>query len=344
MHELMRSCLEYCHILFCLSSLSNAATLPSLISTNTNTNVNLVAPTATNLTIGIAPDFPNDEFECYPDYGGPLLPDIPCIMVCVFAMRELALLPNFYGNHEISGKTWRMDEYPQVAISVGNPGDVVIVRFAIYTIAAAIRDIMNLNRFQTSQFVGLWLGVKVAHVKFFAPDTIETTFAANRTEYAVSQVSKAVSTVNDNKTTIPINIGDLSLNATSNNDRLWADLTYKTKEISKKDMFMAIIFALLTLAQYANEERIRVLTITDFAITAKVTTFFIRVTGIPPRLQPLQYGNLISLLAKLPEVLLREDMFREMDIVVMDDNVVVGKGTMRLTPPSGFVGVPLIAS
>lgn len=265
-------------------------------------------------------------------------------MVCIFAMRELALLPNFYGDHEIPGKTWRMDDYPQVAISVGNPGDVVIVRFAMYTIAAAIRNIMTRNRFQTSQFVGSCWGVKVAYVKFFTPDTIETTFAANRTEYAVSQVSKAVSTVNDDTTTIPINIGDLNLNATSNNDQLWASLTYKTKEISKNDMFMAIILALLTLARYVNEERIRVLTITDFAITASVTTYFIRVTGIPPRLQPLQHGNLISLLAKIPEVLLREDMFREMDIVVKDDNVVVGKGTMRLTPPSGFVGVPLIAN
>lgn len=54
-----------------------------------------------------------------------------------------------------------MDDYPQVAISVGNPGDVVIVRFAMYTIAAAIRDIMARNKFQTSQFVGMWLGVQV---------------------------------------------------------------------------------------------------------------------------------------------------------------------------------------
>ena len=107
---------------------------------------------------------------------------------------------------------------------------------------------------------------------------------------------------------------------------------------------MAIILALLTLARYVNEERVCVLTITDFAITATVTTFFIRVTGIPPRLQPLQYGNLISLLTKLPAVLLREDMFCETDIVVKDDNVVVGKGTMRLTTPSGFVGVPSIAN
>lgn len=46
---------------------------------------------------------------------------------------------------------------------------------------------------------------------------------------------------------------------------------------------------------------------------------------------------------KLPEVLLRENMFREMDIVVKDNDVVLGKGTMRSTALSGSVRVPLTA-
>ena len=64
------------------------------------------------------------------------------MMVCVFAMRELTLLSNFYGDYEIPGKTWTMDEYPQVTISVGNPYNVVTVRFAMWTIASAIRDMV----------------------------------------------------------------------------------------------------------------------------------------------------------------------------------------------------------
>lgn len=107
---------------------------------------------------------------------------------------------------------------------------------------------------------------------------------------------------------------------------------------------MAIIWAILTLAPLEDEERIRIETITDFAITASVTIYFVGVTGIPRGVQPLQYGDLISLLATLPETLLREGVFREMDIVVKDGNVVVGKGLMRLTTSSGFVGVPLIAN
>ena len=129
------------------------------------------------------------------------------------------------------------------------------------------------------------------------------------------------------------------------NDQLRAEVIYKTKEISKKDMFLAIIRALLALTPHENEERIRIYKITEFAITASVTIYFVRVPGIPRRLQSLQYGNLISLLAKLPEILLLKGMFREMDIMVKEDNVVVGKGTMRLTASSSkFVGVPLTAN
>lgn len=331
MYELLRSCLPYCLILvYFLSPSTNAATLPSLIPTNTK--LNLIVPTGTNLTAGIAPDLPNDVFGYTSEYGGPLLPDIPCMMVCVFAMRELALLPGFLRDHEIPGKTWIVDDYPQVALSVGGPSGVVTVRFAVYIIEAAIRDMMTRNQFQTSQFVGTWLGVRVVNLEFFAPNAIET------------PVVKAVPTVKDKMATVSIDISHPNLNATSNKDRLRAVVTYKTKEISQKDMFMAIIWAILTLAPLEDEERIRIETITDFAITASVTIYFVGVTGIPRGVQPLQYGDLISLLATLPETLLREGVFREMDIVVKDGNVVVGKGLMRLTTSSGFVGVPLIAN
>ncbi len=306
-NKLIHLCLRHCYTFFCLISLFNALTLPSLISTDTN--LNLIASTDINhLTAGIAPDLPNHGFEYSSRYSGRLLLDILCMMVCVFAMRELALLPTFYGDYKIPGKTWTMDEYPQVAISVGNPDNVVTMRFAMWTITSAIRDMMAHNQFQTSQFIGMWLGVRVVYMNFFAPNTIETTVVKNRTEHAVSQFSA-------DSATVSIDIGDSNRNATLDNDQLRAEVIYKTKEISKKGMFMAISDAILALAPHENEERICILTITEFAITASVTTYFIRVPGIPRRLQPLQYGNLISLLAKLPEILLREDMFREMDIM-----------------------------
>lgn len=98
-------------------------------------------------------------------------------------------------------------------------------------------------------------------------------------------------------------------------------------------MFLAIIWALLNLAPRKDNGRVRILTFANVGITATVKTSFIRVTGVPSRVLPLQYGDVVTLMAKLPE----------MDIVVKDNDVVVGKGTMRSTALSGSVRVPLTA-
>ncbi len=264
------------------------------------------------------------------------------MMVCVFAMRELALLPDF--SQIVPEKTWIMPGYPGVALRVGNPEGTTDVRWMTWTITAAIRDMMTRNRFQTSQFRGTFIGIRVAVAELFAPNTIETIAVAKRTKDAVPQISGASSTANDSSSTISINVGDLSLSNTSNDDQLWAAITYKEREILRRDMFMAIIYALLNLAPHKDDELVHIVTITGTAITATVTISFSRVRIIPPQIDPLRVGNIISLVAKLPEPLLQVDMFREMDILVKDNNVVIGKGKVRSSALGGFVGSPLTAN
>lgn len=319
--------------------LSEAAALPSLISTNTI--LNLIAPTAINLS-DMWPNLPNEDFGYSARYHGAALPDVPCMMVCVYAMRELALLPDFSDRY--LGKTWIRDDYPQVAMSVGNPGDMTTVRWAMWTITAAIRDMMLRNHFQTSEFNARFIGVRIGIVKFFAPNTIKLLSATNRTKSAVPQVAEAASMAVHNTATVSVNLGNSDLNTNLIDDGLWASLTYRTKDIPRGDVFMTIIWMLLNLAPHENNERVLVLTVTAPTITTAVTTRFIRVKEISPRVDPLMYGNLISLLARLPEVLLRENRFCEMDIVVKDDGVSIGVGTIRSTVPSGSVGFPLTAN
>lgn len=259
------------------------------------------------------------------------------MMVCVYAMRELALLPDF--SQFFLGKTWIMDAYPQVAMSAGNPGDVSTVRWAMWIIVAAIKDMMLRSHFQTSKFFGTYFDIKIGLVKFFAPNNVEMIAAANRTESVIPQIAGAASTA-----TVAVNLGDPKLNTTSNDDELQASLTYRTKDIPRRDIFMAIIWMLLNLAPHEDDERVLVLAVVAPPITTAVTTKFIRVKNIPPRVDPLMYGNLVSLLAKLPEVLLRENRFCEMDIVVKDDGVSIGIGTMRSAAPSGSVGLLLTAN
>ncbi|CAF9936541.1 hypothetical protein IMSHALPRED_010792 [Imshaugia aleurites] len=102
--------------------------------------------------------------------------------------------------------------------------------------------------------------------------TVEKTAVTNRTEDAVSQISGAIPTVNNNPATVSIPIGVPVINVTSNDDQLRAEITYKTKGIPKKDMFMAMLTALLVLAGPEIQECLRIKTILELAITASVTT------------------------------------------------------------------------
>ena len=262
-------------------------------------------------------------------------------MVAVTAMSSLALLD--FGD-ECPPKTFSRDDYPEVSLYVGNPRIILTPRWGMFLIALAIKDMMTHNRFEISQFQAtynvLGLNPRVAVVRFFARTGIETTAAANHTEYAVPQISGAPSTADRSTDTFFIDAGDSKLDAGLNNDEMSALVTYHAKEISPTNMFMAILWTLLTLAKHGNEERVIITANTCAAITESVRTYFKRIGGTRARLQ-LLYGNLIPLMAKLPELLLQENKFREMDIVITDGDVVVGKGMVRSTALSGIVGVPL---
>ena len=307
--------------------LAKAASLPSLISSDSN--LNLVAPTGANLST--FPNFGGNDFRYFPHYRGPLLPDIACIMVCVSAMGELALESI---DQPWSANTWTLENHPQVTLAGGNRGKVTIVRWVMTTINVAIKDMMIHNRFQTSQFQGEYLDVeagplRVAVVEFYAPHMTETIALANHTKHAMSHNAKAVSVTNNGMATMSINFSDPNGNASSNDDQMQAEVTYLTKEIPRNDLFMSMIQTLLNLGPFPNAERISVLSLRIPTITTTVKFRAIRVASAPPRLR-LQYGSLIALMTKLPEMLLRENQFREMDILAKKGNVVVGKATIRL--------------
>ena len=339
MHKLMHSHLSYCCILFCILSLSHATAIP--FHTSTDTNPDLVAPTATNVSFDF-PDLPDDNFHVSVEFQrGAVLPAIAFVMVAVTAMSELALLD--FGD-ACPPKTFSRDDYPEVSLYVGNPREILTPRWGLFLIALAIKDMMTHNRFWISQYQATYnvLGSnpRVAVVRFFARTGIETTAAANHTKPAVPQISGAPSTADRSTDTFFTDASDSKIDFGSNNDEMAALVTYSSKEISPADMFMAILWTLLTLAKHGNEERVIITANTCAAITASVRTYFKRVAGGRTRLQ-LLYGNLVPLMAKLPEMLLQENKFREMDIVITDQDVAVGKGMVRSTALSGIMGVPL---
>ena len=96
------------------------------------------------------PDLPNDSFSYSVRYGNPTISATSCMMLAVFAMRELAL-QELESNFE--GKTWALYGYPDVKVSfTPKLGLISTVRWALWRLAVAIRHMMVLNRFETALF------------------------------------------------------------------------------------------------------------------------------------------------------------------------------------------------
>ena len=334
MHNFMATNSLYCCYLFFILLMAKAKALS--LPDSSHASLSLIAPADTNQS-NFLPIYPDRSIGYSAHYLRGDLPDTACMMVCVFAMRELALLDI---TDTIAPKTWVMDEFPEVALSVGNPGDSLGVRWAMFTIALAIKDMMIREQYEISQFNCTYLGIKIGQADFLPTNTVRLRAVSESTEYAVPQISGGAITASSSTAPDTINIGHSKLNASLMDDDLHADLTYRDKEISKPDMTMAIIWTLLTVAPHQIDERIITTSNTCAAITASVTTSFIRVRGCLPRLQ-LRYGSLASLMAKLPLVLLQANMFRELDIVVRDNGVVGGRGTIRSADLSGSMEIPL---
>lgn len=332
----LRTCLCYSHVLFSLSSRCAAASLPSLPTITSP----LTLPTK-NLSSAF-PDLPDDNFGYSAHYFNPVLSATACMMLCVFAMRDLALqdFESKYG-----GKTWAMYTYPEAKVSFSpnaGEGDISTVRWALWSLAAAIRDMMVRNRFQTAQFDTTYLGIQVGVLRFFAPHRIDAGAGGDLTELVPSQKPGQVSTANGTDTTSG-GLSDLNCNVgSSNSDDLWTEVTFKTTEIPRKDIFMSIVQALLNLGPLNSTELITSpLAVVGDAITVKIVTSFRRVERSSPPF--FNYGHIVKGLAGLPRVMLRESKFAEVDIRLIVDGEDVGNGMIRRRPMDDLV-VPVTAN
>lgn len=68
-----------------------------------------------------------------------------------------------------------------------------------------------------------------------------------------------------------------------------------------------------------------------------ISSWILTVWNCPREIpNPMTNGDLISFFASLPEVMLRQRQFEEVDIVIKDGNVVVTRGSLRKRPLRSF--------
>lgn len=207
-----------------------AASLPAFPA-----NINLPTLATKNLSNSNRyPDLPNDSFSYSVRYGNPTSSATSCMMLAVFAMRELAL-QDLESNFE--GKTWALYSYPDVKGSfTPKSGLISTVRWALWSLALAIRHMMVHNRFQTALFETHYSQVQVGTVKFFVPYRIGAETGANQTGLSPS-LTPVPASATDGTDTILISSSDLE----DNPGGLLIQMAFKTTGIPRMDVFMSIV-------------------------------------------------------------------------------------------------------
>ncbi|KAL8962420.1 MAG: hypothetical protein Q9193_001163, partial [Seirophora villosa] len=182
-----------------------------------------------------------------------------------------------------------------------------------------MRGLLKRDRFQVSYFVGTWQGLKVAALHIepaegFVDDeagkqqhdsTNNSTERIAVTKAAEEVVTKASSSSSRSLTSIfSVSRNDSGLLVPSvAADELMGYVHYLSTPIDRKDMFMAIVWLMLALTPHYHEP-LNVFRCNVDAIDAQIGTIWNRVKGPAPLLIG---GDVINMIARLSEVLLREN-------------------------------------
>lgn len=247
------------------------------------------------------------------------------MMISVFAMHDLAL-QDFDSKFE--GKTWAMYSYPQVKMSyTPSTEDASTVRWAMWSISAASRDMIVHRSFQTALFDIQWSGIQVGVLKFFAPNyNIGGEAGTNdtRNKTALPPGPASASTGTDLILSNPVDLED-------DPRSFKIEVNFKPTEILRQDIFVAVVQALLILGPLNSTERANQrVAITGNGLTVKIMTTFIEMGRSSPPF--LLYRHVVSAVAAVPRVMLRHGKFAEVDIRVLIDGVEVGRGSIRQGP------------
>jgi len=255
-------------------------------------------------------------------------------MVCITAMRSLALL--YFEDDDIPQKAWTHPKFPGVELTVGpaSQSEKLTVRFAMWMIAAVTRFMMAEDRFQSAHFTGFYRGERVGVVTFFGAAS-----DAGGQNSSVSQEPQASALVAGGNILNGVGFSFDGMNsgaARNANDQLRAEVQYLGTSINRRDMLMMIIWLFLWLAPH-NREPLGVWRMAQPLLTCEVITLWNRV-------KQDQYlmtgGDLISFLAYLPQQLLRDNRFEVMDILIKEGDVMVARGSFRVKPLTGLLGLP----
>ncbi|KAL8846470.1 MAG: hypothetical protein Q9221_008436 [Calogaya cf. arnoldii] len=286
------------------------------------------------------PDLPDPDFHYDAAYTMPHFSPTASIMACVAAMRELALLDrNAYIGET---KSWTHPGYPEATVLIEDVGGSrSTVRFAMWIIQAAIKDMMQRSMFQTSAFLGHYRNTIIGRVQILRHHVAGVSNEPQITAGAGSDAG-------DEKSSSGVSFGfrppEALPGATALKDDFDARIQYVGKAMDMRDVYFSMIWLMLVFGSH-NNEPLRALEWRNDVISARrivckvpsvtieVRTLWYSVARPETRPRPLTAADMVNMLAALAVVVEKDHQFSEMDIVIFEEGVVIARGGIRLGDP-----------
>ncbi len=315
-------------------NLQTCVALLSPVAVTLTTAMPANLPPGQGLKLSALPALPDPNFRYVAAYRKPDISFTASTMACVAAMRDLAFLDidSYLG----SKKSWTHAGYPGVSVTVeGEGGTRSTVRFAMWLIQAGIRDIMLRERYETSVFTGWYREVKIGRVSF------------NRHHHASAQgpqiAGDAVAEIHSSGFSFDLQLSSTSGSITSD-DKLHVQVEHLDKAVDKRDIFFAIIWLLMTLASHHEHEPLHAFHCSLMAPTAEVRTIWNTVVRPGSEAYLLRVADLVNMLAHLAVVLLRDNKYQEMNLIISEGEVEIARGAIRTRPLPRGLAMPLTSN
>lgn len=310
---------------------ANVSTILSDPLNSTDLNTGLL-----NATLGGIPR-PPVNFDVEYEIGGAKLKVTACLMNSIGALKELAL--GDWQASIVDGTEYRLESYPEVEIVVNAPRQKgkIQARFVIWAITLGVYEMIASKKFEFAQFQMTWNKEVVGwvHVVDNPPARGLPTIGGSESNGTLDVEKRvirprAVNTTTGSDLVNISNVIDTSDLADAEDARLTVTFSGFGKTLSIFDVFIPIMIGLSDLATYPNAYRSPgfVVALQDYKAGICIFSVISERTGAPL----LEYKWLIRMLLRIPEYMLQEHRFGEVNIKMDVDGVRVGWGRMSNFP------------
>ncbi|KAL8892969.1 MAG: hypothetical protein Q9192_005545 [Flavoplaca navasiana] len=281
------------------------------------------------------PDLPGQGFSYDAAYTLPRITPVASIMACIAAMHDLALLN--WNSYIGEPRTWTHPGFPEVSVIMDDVGgSKSTIRFALWLMQAAIRDMMIRNSYRTAAFLGRYQRVLIGRLQFVRNPTAGVAKLGRSTETNIGDETSG------SNVSFRFEVPSAPGRAISI-DPFGARIDYLDKRMDMRDTYFTIIWLLMAFGSHGYQP-IRIFHCIVKSITVEAMTIWNNMSHPPRGQHPLRAADMVEMVAQLALVVQRDHRYREMNVLIYEDGVEIARGAIRIRPLPRDLAVPLTAN